>query len=111
MKTYIGLAAVDWDHTLKFDDGISQENRQAVAELIGHRLLFTPATGRNFHHMIRDYRQLDKGGPLVTSDGALVSIADGGILSERPLPQDAAAAILEGAHKRRISCLCFHRHG
>lgn len=107
------VAACDLDRTILIGSNLSRENRQAVRSLIEHGMTVVLATGRNFHHAVRSYQDLALTGPLVTSDGALVTIpgAGGGIIGEHCLPLAVSGAIIKTAYDRRITCLNFFRHG
>ncbi|HEY9755193.1 MAG TPA: HAD family hydrolase [Oculatellaceae cyanobacterium] len=104
-------AAVDVDKTLDWKGSISQENIQAVQRLDQAGVLAMIVTGRNFHQADDIHRQLGLKGPLVSSDGGLVSIPGGRIIQEKTLPLGISNAILQVAFEEGVSCLCFHRHG
>lgn len=107
------VAACDLDHTLLFGSELSRENRDAVQSLKERDVMVVLATGRNFHHAVSYYRDLGLKGPLVSSDGALVTIpgVGGQIICERFLPLTASSAIMTAADQRQITCLNFFRHG
>lgn len=112
-RLHYRVAACDLDSTLLFGSGLSRENRDAVQALKEHGVMVVLATGRNFHHAVPYYRDLGLKGPLVSSDGALVTIpgAGGQIIGERVLPLPVSSAIMRAANRRRVTCLCFFRHG
>lgn len=105
------LAACDLDGTLLEGSALSARNREAVDLMRQRGIRVVLATGRNFHHAVNYHRDLGLDGPIVSNDGALVSIPDGEILLERHLPQDATAKILALAAERKVTCLAFHRNG
>lgn len=107
------VAACDLDRTLLSGSDLSRENRDAVQALKERDVKVVLATGRNFHHAVHYYRDLSLKGPLVTSDGALVTIpgAGGLIICERVLPLTVSAAIMTAAADRQLTCLNFFRHG
>jgi Cof subfamily protein (haloacid dehalogenase superfamily) len=104
-------AAHDLDNTLLHGSDISRENVLAVKHLSDLGLINLIATGRNYHHALKYYRALGMTGPLVTSDGACVSIPGGAIIQERKLPLEISRAILRLSQDSQVSCLCFFRHG
>ncbi|MFX6945322.1 HAD hydrolase family protein, partial [Acinetobacter baumannii] len=91
--------AHDLDNTLLHGSTISQPNVEAVGVLAGNGLQNMIATGRNFHHAVGYHNQLGLKGPLVSSDGACVSIPGGAILHEQPLSLDVSPLLLELAEK------------
>ena len=103
--------AFDLDGTLLHGSDISPENVLAVQWLTALGLTNLIATGRVFHHALRYHRQLGLAGPMVSSDGACVSIPGGAIILEQPLPLDVSPAIIDLAAASGVSCLCFYRHG
>lgn len=107
------VAASDLDSTLLHGSELSPENLRAIQFLKGRNVTVVLSTGRNFHHTVSYYRTLGLTGPMVTSDGALVSIpgAAGTIISEHTVRADVAKAIIYGAACKRITCLNFFRHG
>jgi Cof subfamily protein (haloacid dehalogenase superfamily) len=111
VKLPFKAAAHDLDNTLLHDSDISPENVLAVKRLTDLGLTNLIATGRNYHHALKYYRALGLTGPLVTSDGACVSIPGGAIIQERTLPLEISRAILRLSHDSQVSCLCFFRHG
>jgi Cof subfamily protein (haloacid dehalogenase superfamily) len=104
-------AAHDLDNTLLHGSDISQENVLAVQRLADLGLTNLIATGRNFHHALKYHRALGLTGPMVSSDGACVSIPGGAIIQERTLPLEISTAVLQLSQDSEISCLCFFRHG
>jgi Cof subfamily protein (haloacid dehalogenase superfamily) len=104
-------AAHDLDNTLLHGSDISPENVLAVKRLANLGFTNLIATGRNYHHALKYYRALNLTGPIVTSDGACVSIPGGAIIQERKLPLEISRAILRLSHDSQVSCLCFFRHG
>lgn len=107
------VAACDLDHTLLNGGDISQKNRDAVQLLKERQVVVVLSTGRNFHHALPYHRRLGLTSPIVSSDGALVSIpgSEGRILSETPLAPSASSAIITEAAASKITCLNFFRHG
>jgi hypothetical protein len=104
-------AACDLDGTIIFGSDISPENYEAVQTLKHSGVRVVLASGRNFHHMTKYYQELGLTSPVVSSDGALVTGANGEIICERPMPKRVSAQILKEAQKRQITCLCFFRQG
>lgn len=107
------VAACDLDSTLLHGSFLSLENRDAVQSLKERNVSVVLASGRSFHHVLPYYRALGLSGPVVSADGALVSIpgADGEIISERLLPLAVSSAIMTLAAERQLTCLNFFRHG
>jgi Cof subfamily protein (haloacid dehalogenase superfamily) len=104
-------AAHDLDNTLLHGSDISLENVLAVNRLASLGVTNLIATGRNFHHAIKYHKALGLTGPMVSSDGACVSVPGGAIILEQTLPLEISSALLRLSHDSEISCLCFFRHG
>jgi Cof subfamily protein (haloacid dehalogenase superfamily) len=106
------LAAIaDLDNTVLHGSTISEKNVEAACKLRQRRAKFIIATGRNFHGMKMYHRRLELDTPAVSSDGGLVSVPGGKIISERHIPQDACARIIEEAASRGVSCLSYFLYG
>lgn len=113
VKSILSLraAACDLDGTILDGSDISVENANAVELLTQLGVTVVLASGRNYHHMTRYYRQLGLTSPVVSSDGALVSIPNGEIICERTMSQEASRSIMAEAERLKVSCLCFFKHG
>jgi Cof subfamily protein (haloacid dehalogenase superfamily) len=107
------VAACDLDSTVLHGSLLSLENRDAVQSLNERNVAVVLASGRNFHHVLPYYRTLGLTGPVVSNDGALVTIpgAVGEIISEQFLPLAVSSAIMTEAARRQLTCLNFFRHG
>lgn len=115
MPVRLVAAACDVDGTLADGSTISLENHGAVRRLRGDGTVVILATGRNYHHVTHFCTALELTSPVISSDGGLICVPRVGdepeILSERPLSLAASAYILEEAHRRNVTSLCFFREG
>ena len=107
------LAVLDLDDTLLGPDKfISEENGEAVRRLRKAGVHCLLASGRRHENMLRFHRQLGLNGPVVSSNGALVKIAETHeILAQKTLPEALAAAVVEEGLRRGITMNYYHADG
>ncbi|MEK3688438.1 Cof-type HAD-IIB family hydrolase [Paenibacillus sp. FSL R10-2736] len=80
------LIALDMDGTLLNEDGeISRENKEAIlhAQRLGHTVII--ATGRSYMDAERQLRLADLECPVVSLNGAVVTLPDGTLAASTPL--------------------------
>ncbi|QSF45422.1 Cof-type HAD-IIB family hydrolase [Paenibacillus tianjinensis] len=83
------LIALDMDGTLLNEDGrISAENREAIlhAQSLGH--IVAIATGRSYMDAERQLRLAELECPVVSLNGAVLTLPDGSIAASRPLDKE-----------------------
>lgn len=83
------LIALDMDGTLLNEQGsISPENREAIvnAQSLGH--IVAIATGRSYMDAERQLRLAELECPVVSLNGALVTLSDGSIAASQPLDKE-----------------------
>lgn len=83
------LIALDMDGTLLNEQGnISPENREAIihAQSLGHMVMI--ATGRSYMDAERQLRLADLECPVVSLNGALVTLPDGSLVASQPLNKE-----------------------
>lgn len=83
------LIALDMDGTLLNEDGkISPENREAIAnaQSLGH--IVAIATGRSYMDAERQLRLAELECPVVSLNGAVLTLPDGSIAASRPLNKE-----------------------
>jgi Cof subfamily protein (haloacid dehalogenase superfamily) len=83
------LIALDMDGTLLNEEGkISQENKEAIAhaQSLGHIVII--ATGRAYMDAERQLRLADLECPVVSMNGALVTLPDGTLAASKPLNKE-----------------------
>lgn len=83
------LIALDMDGTLLNEEGrISPKNREAIihAQSLGHIVII--ATGRSFMDAERQLRLADLECPVVSLNGALITLADGTLAASKPLNKE-----------------------
>lgn len=107
------LAVLDLDDTLLGPDKmIGPENAAAVRRLQREGVICILASGRRHENMVRYHRQLELHGPIVSSNGALVKIAETHeILTESLMPEQWAAEIVADALRRGITMNYYHADG
>ena len=107
------LAVLDLDDTLLGPDKmISEENGAAVRRLRREGVHCMLASGRRHENMTRFHRQLGLNGPIVSSNGALVKIAETQeILAEKTLPPALASAIVAEGLQRGVTMNYYHADG
>jgi Cof subfamily protein (haloacid dehalogenase superfamily) len=84
------LIALDMDGTLLNEEGnISPENRKAIiqAQELGHMVII--ATGRSYMDAERQLRLADLECPVVSLNGAVVTLSDRTIAASKPLNKEA----------------------
>lgn len=83
------LIALDMDGTLLNEDGeISLENKEAIlhAQSLGHTVII--ATGRSYMDAERQLRLADLECPVVSLNGAVVTLPDGTLAASTPLDKE-----------------------
>jgi hypothetical protein len=107
------LAVLDLDDTLLGPDKtIGVENVSAVRRLQKDGVQCILASGRRHENMLRFHRQLELTGPVVSSNGALVKIAEtGDILRESVMPESLASEIVAEGLKRNMTMNYYHADG
>jgi len=107
------LAVLDLDDTLLGPDKtIGVENVAAVRRLQKDGVQCILASGRRHENMLRFHRQLELTGPVVSSNGALVKIAEtGDILRESVMPESLASEIVAEGLKRNMTMNYYHADG
>ncbi len=106
------LAAVDLDQTLLSPRmKISRPNRAAVRSLVRLGMIVVPCTGRIYHQTEPYHRSLRLQGPIISSDGAHVSIPGGPTIQEIFLDLQTAAIIRTLAKKFDVSAATHTREG
>ncbi|MEK3695849.1 Cof-type HAD-IIB family hydrolase [Paenibacillus sp. FSL R10-2199] len=83
------LIALDMDGTLLNEDGeISRENKEAIlqAQRLGHTVII--ATGRSYMDAERQLRLADLECPVVSLNGAVVTLPDGTLAASTPLNKE-----------------------
>ncbi|MNC18727.1 putative phosphatase YwpJ [compost metagenome] len=89
------LIALDMDGTLLNEDGrISPENREAIihAQSLGH--IVAIATGRSYMDAERQLRLANLECPVVSLNGALLTLPDGSLAASRPLDKEDIIPVL-----------------
>lgn len=89
------LIALDMDGTLLNEDGrISPENREAIihAQSLGH--IVAIATGRSYMDAERQLRLSNLECPVVSLNGALLTLPDGSLAASRPLDKEDIIPVL-----------------
>lgn len=83
------LIALDMDGTLLNEDGeISRENKEAIlhAQRLGHTVII--ATGRSYMDAERQLRLADLECPVVSLNGAVITLPDGTLAASTPLNKE-----------------------
>lgn len=94
----IRLIASDLDETLLDQDSrISDENKEAVAQVLERGLTFTLATGRMFQSALPFAQELglDSSQPIICYNGALIKRLSGETIHEIPLEPEHSIQIAE----------------
>ncbi|MBZ0187857.1 MAG: HAD family hydrolase [Candidatus Obscuribacterales bacterium] len=105
------LVASDLDDTLLTGGKLSQANRAAVGRIRESGAIFAMASGRILQQMTPAYEELGLDSPVVASNGALVIIPGGEVISEVGLPVDTTRGILKAAVKRNVTSICHLKAG
>ena len=106
------MVAFDMDDTmLGPDKKISPANRKAVRTFRELGLLLVPCSGRFYYHIRPYHRSLRLQGPIVSSDGAVVSVPGGKLLQEIFLRQEVAHYLRRTACDLEVSALTHAREG
>jgi Cof subfamily protein (haloacid dehalogenase superfamily) len=99
-----GIAAFDLDGTLlRSDHSISVRTAGALKELEKRGCVPVISTGRNYQGTKIFLEQLTLHGPVITSNGAMISDSrNGGIVHQWPLPDDISRWVYLEARRRKI---------
>lgn len=102
------LIALDMDGTLLNEEGqISPKNREAIikAQNLGHIVII--ATGRSFMDAERQLRLADLECPVVSLNGAVVTLSDHTLAASKPLNKEDIIPALRWMNEIRI---CITRY-
>lgn len=96
MGKYDGILLMsDWDGTLSMSGTVSEENCRAIRDFQAEGGRFTMCSGRSYSHFDKFKELIQPNAPICAYNGALIVDADGTVLRESFLGEDALEAARE----------------